>query len=225
MNKVRFFSIITILVVFSFQAYSQGHISLHFGPSFSMGDFGDDDIEYAHYRAGLAGVGPGVGFNYISPLTDYGLGLYVGLDVILNPISKDAQDDLEDEAGRMSEFTFPKYINIPVSAGLDYTFDANEGLSLFGQAGISISFLKMTDFIWEEEGYYDYEEKYDLSTSLGFNVGGGLIINDKVEIRLKYFGLGEHEIEGEYEYDSDDGNIDDYDQKVSLLMLTLGFRL
>lgn len=127
--------------------------------------------------------------------------------------------------GSTSEFTFPKNINIPVSAGLDYTFKANDQVSLYGQGGISLSLLKLTDFIWEEEGDDDYEEKYDLSTSFGFNIGGGLIINDKVEIGLKYYGLGEHEIEGEYEYGTDDGNTDDYDQKVSLFMITLGFRL
>ncbi|MCF8371342.1 MAG: hypothetical protein K9H64_06955 [Bacteroidales bacterium] len=223
MNKFRFFSIFTILVVFSFQAYSQGYISLHFGPSFSMGDFGDDDID--DDDAGLAGTGFGAGLKYVYPLTDNGLGLFGGLDVILNPIAKDAQDDIEDFAGSTSEFTFPKYINLPISAGLDYTFKANDQVSLFGQAGISLSLLKMTDFIWEEEGDDDYEEKYDLSTTLGFNIGGGLIINDKVEIGLKYFGLGEHDMEGEYEYGTDDGKLDDYNQKVSLFMLTLGFRL
>lgn len=223
MNKFRFFSIFTILVVFSFQAFSQGDISLHFGPSFPMGDFGDDDID--DDDAGLAGIGFGAGLNYIYPLTEDGLGLYGGIDFIINPTSKDAQDDIEDLFGSTSEFTFPKNINIPVSAGLDYTFKANDQVSLYGQGGISLSLLKLTDFIWEEEGDDDYEEKYDLSTSFGFNIGGGLIINDKVEIGLKYYGLGEHEIEGEYEYGTDDGNTDDYDQKVSLFMITLGFRL
>lgn len=225
MKNLMVFLIFTILVVFSSQVYSQGDVSLHFGPSFPTGDFGDDNVEDFHDGAGLAGMGFGIGLNYIYPLTETGLGLYFGSDVIINPVAKDAKDDVEDLAGSASEFTFFNYINVPVSTGLDYTFKASEQFSLFGQAGISLSLLKITDFEWEEEGDDDYVEKYNLSTSFGYNVGGGLIINDKLEIGLKYYGLGEHEVEGEFEYGTSDGDLEDFDQEVSLFMLTLGFRL
>ena len=222
MNKFKLLSIFTILVVFSFQAFSQGNLSLHFGPSFPMGEFGNDDID--DNEAGLAGMGFGAGLSYVYPLNDNGLGLYGGIDFIINPLSKDAKDDIQDAEGSTSEFTFPNNINIPISAGIDYTYKANDQLSLYGQGGLTLSLFKLTDFIWLEEGFDDYEQKHDLSTSFGFNLGAGFIINNKFDIGLKYFGLGEHGIEGEYEYGTDDGNID-YDQKVSLLMVTLGFRL
>ena len=66
--------------------------------------------------------------------------------------------------------------------------------------------------------------EFDLANSTGFKVGGGILLKNKTSIEINYLGLGKHDIEGRMKYD---GGLDDLEaeQKVTILTLTIGFRL
>ena len=228
--KLCAFAFMVILFTTIVSYAQEGTFSYHFGAAIPAGNFADDDIDDFMDGSGGAGLGLNFGLQYVYPLSENGLGLFAGVDINYNPLSKDVRDDFDDEYEYEEDdidVKYPKYLNIPVTAGLHYTLNVNEKVSLYGKGGLAASFFKMTK--WKESGS-DYEdiEKYDLSTGFGYTIGGGIILNDKIEIGLTYLGLGEHEFDGEYEYEddfnSDEGDIDDLKTDVALTTLTIGFK-
>lgn len=212
---------IAIAIFLSGNVFSQNSFSIHAGPAFPLSDFGDDDWD--DEDSGLAGVGLNFGGKYVFKLNDKGLGLFLGADFNYNGLKSDVKDDIEDEYGSDVDIKFFKYINVPVTAGLNYTFKANDKIALFGDFGIGPDFLKVTNMTIEEDNEEE-EYNYELSTQLAYKIGGGLIVKDKFIIGLDYNGLGEHNIKGEYKYDGDSEDLDSQKLKVSLLTLTFGIQ-
>ncbi|HIP34088.1 MAG TPA: hypothetical protein EYG89_05130 [Bacteroidia bacterium] len=231
MKKLKLFIITTLLFSTSL-LYSQGKTNFHIGPTFPMADFGDDDTD--NEKALGAGIGIGLGIEYIYPLNDNGLGLFAGFDINYNPMKSDVKDEIVDifssiSSGEIDEddITFNKYFNIPISVGLNYTYKADEKLSIYGNFGLVANFLKITDLTVDFQGD-EITSEYDLASSFGTKIGGGIILNDKTYISLNYFGLGKHKINVET---TTSGDLDDnsnkvkFKSKVNMLTLTIGFRL
>lgn len=219
-------AIATLIVVLFMteNLYSQGSFSLHAGPSFPISDFGDDDMD--DEDAGGAGVGLNIGGKYVYKLNDKGLGLYFGADFIYNGLKSSVKDDIEDEFENMGldvDITYYKYINVPITAGLNYTYKANEQISLFADLGIGADFLKITNYKMEADNE-EVELNFDLSTQLAYKFGGGLLIQDKYSIGLNYYGLGKHDVKGEMKYNGDSEDIEDLELKVDVLTLTFGIK-
>lgn len=204
------------------QAFSQSEMTLHFGPTIPLGEFADDDIYDSD--SGLAGLGLGVGLAGYFPVSDNGLGIFGGLDILFNPLNGDAKDMIEEDE-EDSDFTFPKYFNIPLSTGLQYNYAVNTETKLFAKLGLALSFTKLTNFKWEEPGDDDYIESYELATGFGFVLGGGATLNDKIELGITYMGLGNHKFEGKYEYGEDSDSIEDFERLINMVYFTVGFRL
>lgn len=224
MKSLKIITFILFAAVSITEMYSQSNVSIHFGPSFPVSDFASDDID--DVDAGGAGVGVNVGLKYVYPLSSNGLGLFAGIDFNYNGLKKDVRDDVEEQFEAMGisdvSYKFYKYINIPVTAGLDYSYQADDKIGVFANAGLALNFLKLTDMEIELNGQ-TVTTKMDLASSIGFKIGGGILINDKTSISIDYFGLGEHDLEGEV---SSGSNTDDIDTqgKIDLLTLTIGFK-
>ena len=201
-------------------AVAQGSLSAHLGPAFPMGAFADDADFDVH---GAAGIGLGVGAQYVHSLSDNGLGLFGGLDIIFNGLNNDIKNMFKDE-NPGSSFTFEKYINIPISAGVHYLYGVNDGVDIYGKVGLTASFLKMTKFLWEEPGDDDFIETYNLSVTAGFLFGAGVILNDQIEVGLSVMGLGKHTVMADLEYGSDTDTFE-FERKVALFNLTFGYML
>ena len=111
------------------KTYCQGNVSIHFGPSFPVLDFAsNEDSEYG----GGAAVGLNIGLQYIYPLSESGLGLFGGIDFNYNGLKKDIKDDVKELYESLgiysTDYKFFKYINVPITAGLNYTYQADEKL-------------------------------------------------------------------------------------------------
>lgn len=225
MKKSNLITTLLLLLFFvTSNAFSQGDFSIHFGPSLPLSDFADDDLD--DDDAGGAGVGFGLGLQYVYPLTENGLGLFGGIDINYNGLQKDVKDDFEEMFEDMgihnADYKFYKYLNIPISAGLNYTFEADEKISLFGNVGLTANFLKITDFVIEVNNV-EVTTEIDLSYSIGFKIGGGIMVNKKTSIAINYLELGEHDIKGKAKANGVSEDIDGK-QKVNILTLTLGFK-
>ena len=201
---------------------SYGHIkaqekfTIHFGPVIPTSDFADDDIY--DEQSGLAAIGLDVGVKYLNPLQGNGLGIFAGADLIYNPWNKDAKDMWDDEDVK----SFPKYLTIPLSGGLQYSYEMDTETAIYGRFGLAFSFSKLTNLKWDEGDKYTY----DLATGFGFLIGGGVRLNDKLELDLTYMGLGEHNFD--IEYVDEDGNKDEEGKaeiNMTLVTLTVGFNL
>ncbi|MBK7797933.1 MAG: outer membrane beta-barrel protein [Saprospiraceae bacterium] len=217
---------IVIAIFFFGKVYSQNSFSVHAGPSFPLSEFGDGDID--DDDSGGAGVGLSLGGKYLYQLNDKGLGLYLGADFNYNGLKSDVKDDIKDDFKDQFisdvDIKFRKYINVPVTAGLNYSFKGNDKISLFVNIGIGADILKLTNMTVELDNE-EVEFSYKLSTQIAYKIGGGLLINDKFIIGMHYNGLGEHNLKGEIEYNGDSQDLDDAKLKVSLLTLTFGIKL
>lgn len=200
--------------------YSQGGaLSIHVGPSFPLSDFADEE-------EGGAAIGISIGGKYTHTLNESGLGLYIGVDLSYNPLKKEVRKEIEELLGQLGAEvdTYYKYINIPATAGLNYTYRANDKISLFTDLGIGANFLKLTTMSLEAFGE-NVDYNFKLSAQLAYKIGGGLLINDKYILGLYYDGLGEHRIKGEVEFeDGRTEDLEDIKQKLSLLRLTIGIK-
>lgn len=218
--SVLFFAVTLVLI--NTNAYTQVS-NFHFGLAIPNSDWGDDDVE--DEDSGLQGTGFNLGFEGIIPLSDNGLGLFLGGDVNYTQLKKDVRDDLED-ANEDADIKFPKSFVVPISAGLAYNYKTNEKIAIFGKGGVSLSFLKFTNLEIDEDD--TYTEKYKIANNFGLTLGGGIVFNDKTTVAINYFGLGEHTIKGEYEnsgYYDESGDIDKMKKKVSFVTLTVGIKL
>jgi opacity protein-like surface antigen len=215
---------VAVAIFLSGSVHSQGSFSIHAGPSFPVSDFGDDDMN--DDDAGLAGVGLNVGVKYVYLLNDKGLGLYFGADFNYNGLQRDVREDIEDELQFGSsnvDITFYKYINVPVTTGVQYRVKVNDKISLFGDVGVGLDFLKITNLTMK----VDNEEagaSFKSSTELAYKIGGGILINDKFMVGLHHNGLGDHSVKSQLKYDGIQEDIDDLELKVSLLSLTFGIK-
>jgi opacity protein-like surface antigen len=220
--KIIVFTLLSLTLIT--KTYSQGNVSIHFGPSFPVSDFASDDID--DEDAGGAAVGLNVGLQYIYPLSESGLGLFCGIDMNYNGLKKDVKDDVEELYEAMGinnpDIKYYKYINIPLTAGLNYTYQADDKIGVFANAGLAVNFMKITDMELKANGQTVTTEM-DLANSIGFKIGGGILINQKTSISIDYLALGEHDIEGEVKTTGYSEDIDG-EGKVDLLTLTLGFK-
>ncbi|MDA9036377.1 hypothetical protein N9H73_04965 [Flavobacteriaceae bacterium] len=205
------------------KTYCQGNVSIHFGPSFPVLDFASNEV--SEYGGGAA-VGLNIGLQYIYPLSESGLGLFGGIDFNYNGLKKDIKDDVKELYESLgiysNDYKFFKYINVPITAGLNYTYQADDKIGVFANAGLALNFLKITDMEIVVDGQTVTAE-VDLANNIGFKIGGGILINQKISISIDYLGLGKHDIEGRAKTSGSSEDIDG-EGKIDLLTLTLGYK-
>lgn len=147
----------------------------------------------------------------------------------------DAEELFTGMGFNVTNANYWEYYNIPVSAGLNYTLETESKISLIGEAGLALSFLNHSDFNFDftattEDVTVSGEATvgYDMGTSLGAKLGGGVLINDNISIKINYWNLGEHDLKGEQEIEVNGESFSDEtdkELKVDYITLTLGFKL
>ena len=225
MKSINIFKLSILLLLFATsETFSQNNFGIHIGIANPVSDFASEDPN--NDMAAGAAIGFNIGLKYTYQLSDNGLGLFAGLDFTYNSLTRDTKNDIEEAFESIgllgADYTFYKYFNIPISAGLNYTYEANEKVNLFGNAGITFNLLKLSDFVVEGSGL-KITSKYDLANAFGFKVGGGIIINKNVSIAIDYLGLGRHNINGKARSDGIPSEDIDVEQKVDFLTMTLGY--
>jgi opacity protein-like surface antigen len=226
MKSFKFLVSTILFVSIAFiQSYSQSSFNIHLGPSIPLSDYSSENID--NDDAGGAGIGIDLGLQYTYQLTESGLGLFAGIDFNYNGLKKDVKDDIEqmfeDYGITSGDFTHYKYFNIPISAGLIYKYDADDKISLIGNAGLTINFLKVSDFILEVNGDR-FTTEFDLSNSVGFKIGGGILINSRTSIMIDYLALGRHDLNGKMSASGVPSEDIDGEQKIDMLTITVGLR-
>lgn len=226
--------LLTILILFlTFNIYSQnttkdGTWIFHIGGVFPSADFSDDDLDNDDSLG--AGVGLGINFEYLYPINENGLNLFFGLGFNYNGLKNDWKDEIEDiyEAnGLDGDVNFGNIFTAPVSGGLNYTYEIDDNLALFGNFGLVYNFLYYTDVTYEDSNF-ESTESSGLAGNLGFKFGGGIRLKNKTYISLHLLNAGQTEIEREIEVRGNDISEDDsfeFEPNIQYLTLTIGFRL
>ena len=195
-----------------------------------MGKFGDSDMDFnnngtewglvSEEDEGGAGIGASLGvmWQYGFPSAS-GLSLTLSADVILNLLNSNVNewyDDMIEETEKAETVTEvlvkkPRYLNVPVMAGLQYSTSLKDNVNIYFEGAIGFNIRNITEAETETKGYtvdpldptfrYNYNQKetstFDKMTSFAFRVGGGLIINDKYTIGVGYYNLGKGRVRGD----------------------------
>lgn len=111
---------------------------------------------------------------------------------------------------------------------MQYEKSLSDGLSLFGEAGLGLNILKLTNLSASDD-YYELKTTFKPSVKIGYKIGAGIVLQDKYTISLNYLGLGSHKVkyESEEEYDGYSESVDakfDEALSVSSLNVTFGIR-
>lgn len=204
--------------------YSQGNVFFNIGAAIPLSDFASADLD--NDNAGGAATGFILGLQYVYPILDNGLGLFGGADFVYNGLKKEYKDDMMDEIDPLNilddEYSFYNYLNVPLSAGLNYTYNGNKDLSIYANAGITANFLKVTDYV-VKAGSFEATESFETSFNVGFKLGAGAVLNKKITFSVTYLGLGNHDLVGTLRTGNLSTDVDD-EQKVDLITLAVGFK-
>ena len=227
MKKYLFFAILFASCVFTLNAQTKSELQI--GLAVPQGDFADDDEDDAiNDGSGVAGTGFYLGYKLLSPLSTDGLYWTFNAGIMYNDLQSDFKDDLEDVWDDADDYSIPKYFNVPILAGLQYEKTISDGLNLFGEAGVGLNILKITNLSYEK-GDYEELRTFKPSVGLGFKIGAGIVLQEKYTISLNYLGLGSHKVKYEYEleyYGQSESDDDKFDKalSVSSLNITFGIR-
>jgi Outer membrane protein beta-barrel domain len=238
----------TLLLIFIFcgliSLNAQNKQEFQIGLAMPSGDFADDDNESAIFDgSGGAANGFYIGYKLLAPIDAKGLFWTFSAGIMYNSLNSDLTEDIEDNIKEDNSYegnletNFTKYINIPVMVGLQYETILSSSTKLFGEVGLGLNILKLTnmsmsyDVLENNNNTYEYESNtsFDPSFKLGYKIGGGLVIKDKYTIGLIYMGLGSHKVkyEGEEIWDGEKEKYKDKFEEalsISSLNLTFGFR-
>ncbi len=236
MKNLKIIAIVLLSFCFMTKVYSQRSISVHVGPSFPLSDFGlskmiDEDSEEVITNAGGAAIGLNGGLQYVYTFSKIGLGVFGGVDLNYNGLQKSSRRDFErifEEDGIDDiKIEYYKYVNVPLTVGLNYIYEGDGMIGVFANAGVALNLLKMTNMKFSSEIEEEaLKVKMDLASNLGFKAGAGILFAKKYFVSIDYFGLGKHEIDVEIK---EMGLMElivgfDIERKVDLLTVSLGVK-
>jgi hypothetical protein len=178
--------------------FSQFHGGIGF-PSdrFADGDYFSDVLAQGR---GMAALGFTAGFKLYNPLSVENLTWVFGIEAFYNGLNQDAKDGLEEKG--FDDVTFPVYFNFPVTFGLNYAIPLQENVKLYGEAAVGGNFSMPTKLDFADSGNYQ-EMTYKFTPIFGFAYGleGGLFLNGKYSIGLRYNNLGSYKYKYEIDYE------------------------
>ena len=193
----------------------QSSTYLNLGLNLPQGDFGSlaqNCVLYTNSCQGGAKTGVNVGFKFVSNTKATGLGFMIAVDGFYN----DLQNNLSSEnfvpyyvpeiEGIEINVRNPRYLNIPLMFGLNYSLDFNRYIGVFveGAAGINARFIipcKITafDYTMDLKPDYTFTNTYATKFSFAYQFGGGIKIKNAVTLGVSYFDLGHALVYGESE--------------------------
>jgi hypothetical protein len=213
--------LILIALLCSVFSQAQSHLWVHAGTGFPVGDFFDQGHEYVN-------IGPAAGIKYTYTFKETGLSLFCSADFLYNTIKKDYRESiiqLIESGGPFTnvEMEFSEYINVPVIAGLQYSVGLFKPVATFGEAGLGVSLLKLTDSKYQSD-QTNGNVSYSIDPAFSYKAGLGFLIIERISVAVHYYGLGKHTIN--YKIETSDGIQEsvESEKKGSELALRLGYR-
>lgn len=196
---------------------AQNTFSLRAGLALPMGNYASATADYTNnvLRYGLldqtkkggagmgfcAGMQEKFGFSGVK-----GFGIIVSADFFYNSTNTDVSDFYEEyvSANETStkeySFTLPKYIHVPIMAGVNYTYDINDKIGVFGEGALGVNLRFIT-------GYEAYAAttttenigriSYKTATTFAYRFGCGIIFAKRFTLGLSYIDHGSSKVKGE----------------------------
>jgi hypothetical protein len=219
MNKSVFLFSLLLSVALSAQAqFSQFHVGL-VSPSGKFAD-GNERTENLYDGKGFAATGITIGYKHYSPLNVENLSWLFGIEAYYNGLNSDYKDETEDDG--WDDITFPVYLNVPVTFGLNYGIPLASSVKLYGEVALGGNFSMPTKFsLADQPGYQDMEITTTPAFGLAYAIEGGLFLNDRYSIALRYNNLGSYKYKYEIDYETASSDKEKYDKALPITNLSI----
>jgi len=210
----------------------QGEYATHFsqfhaGLAFPSGKFSDGNStsDWGEDGRGYAAMGFTIGYKYYSSVSVKNLYWVFGIEAFYNELNSDLKDDYDNYILN-SDITFSKYFNFPATLGLNYSIPLAETFRIYGEASIGVNFSLLTNFA-ESSGSnnnypnydHDYTNKFTPAFGFAYGLEGGVFINQKYSISVRYNNLGSYK----YKYTYDDGGTHRFAKAIPITCTSLCF--
>lgn len=212
-------AVLAMLGMGAAQAQNTTHFSLRAGGSFPMGKFAEASGDYStgnpinwglqdKSKKGGAGLGFIVGGQLKFDIPSVkGLGIIAAVDFIYNGLNSDVTgyfDDMVDDLdGTTSEFsvTLPQYFNIPIMAGLNYTFSPTRNFGVYVEGGFGLNIRVISDYVENRYVPATNNERiitteYNNATTFAYRLGVGIMLNNRFTLGIDYYNLGMAKADG-----------------------------
>lgn len=221
MKKVLLIFTVLLGIAAGAQAqFSQFHVGLAF-PTGKFGD-GDERRDDLTDGKGFAAMGFTIGYKRYNPVNVENLSWVIGIQAFYNGLNSDYKDEAEDD---WNDVTFMKYLNLPVTAGLNYAFPLAAGIKLYGEGALGMNFSMPTKYSLADSrsNYQDVDIKVTPQFGFAYALEGGVFINNKYSVGLRYNHLGTYKYKYEVDYETASSTKEKYDKALPITNLTLCF--
>jgi len=214
MKKVFILSILMCFAIVAQAQFSQFHAGL----VLPTGKFGEGDPKKHGFGEGrgFAATGFTIGYKNYFPMSTENLSGVFGVSLFFNGLNSDIKDLYDDYDG---DVTLPKYLNFPVTFGLNYAFPLQESIKIYGEVAIGGN-LSMPTKWKESDDDWDYEIKHTPAFGFAWALEGGAFINDKFSIGIRINNLGSYKYKIEWS-DGDEKEKDKYSKALPITGISL----
>ena len=220
--------------------------SISIGGAFPIGDFASlnynnnplvsDCVLFDEGEKGGAAGGLNLGYDVIIPLKSEKLDFTIAFDFHFNGLNDNASLYL-DEIGQYlvdnsvqllinagasqarsecSKNSTPRYLNMPLLAGVRYTIPFSSSISFYADGGVGYNFrnispLRLTlrnDYVYNGIMYNEtmkMTNTYSTSGSIAFRLGAGLIVKNNISFSAYYYYLGSANVSMQSRVEGDGG--------------------
>jgi len=177
---------------------------LHAGVFLPLGDFASDHKNGPPQGKGNAGIGANLGFKVYIPVKPVrGLSWFLGADAFYNGLKSEYTKDFVKEAEEYKlKYRLPFYLNVPVTAGVNYAYLINNKIGIYGEA---VCGLNLSNYIGAKASDNDvsYVEKWKMAMGFTYGFEAGTLLFNKMTIGVRYQSLGSSQYKGKRVYDYD----------------------
>ena len=227
MKRIVFTFIALFFVISISYAQGSGDFTMFGCVALPQGDFQDD------FGTDACAAKTGFGFGVEQTIATGApmVGWITSAAVFFNKCEEDIfEKDIEALLQvEVSDLDIGKYMNIPILTGLKFQGPASQGIDVYGLGQVGLNIFKFPSIEGTTADGYEGEFSWDTATCFAFCVGAGFVLNRSVNIGIRYYGLGEPEFEGTFEYSgngvSQKVKWHELDKNVSMLMIMLGITL
>jgi len=222
--------LVALMFIVPFASSSaQGFLQCEFGISKPAGDLATYSFENAILKgAGCATTGFNIGAKFYNPLKTKNLSMVYSLNLYQNPISKDFKDQYK-QANPDRSVSFPRYVNVPLMAGINYTLPIGKDLSIYAEGLIGFNMFKISK-LEGSENFYSIVTTFRPRFNPCCAFSAGAVVKDRYTIFLTYDGLTsyrpKYHTEATYSSTTMVGDLSKGDRmSVGMVSLSLGYRL
>lgn len=202
-NVTKMMVLAAIILGCSASAFAQNGLTLRLGGNFPIGTFGKGEgaaelaLSNSNATAGGAAIGFNAGLKYQLGVAN-NLSAFATADLFYNGLKGDIKEAWK---GDSENITLPSYMNMPIMAGLNYTLLDLDGATLWAEAGAGVNFRCITKSSAEAAlgtiASSSTETTYNLATTLAWQAGIGVSLDNTITLGLHYYGFGGADIKGE----------------------------